>query len=150
MSLNKNECGQFGECLRCGECCSTNPGWFAPGEIEKAAEYLAMDVRDFSKKFLVIDGIQIEGCGKIEVFAPLRLNRLGEPALPPLSRADYFYRYFPGKCIFYKGDTCEIYPYRPIECRNYQCSRMVNDRDDIFMPHEEIAMLWHNLPKGRD
>jgi len=132
------------QCLQCGACCRQSPGWFAPGEIELAAQHLALSVEDFSKQYLIIDSIEIAAFGKIEVFAPLRLNKFNQPALPPLSRADYLYRYFEGRCIFFQNEHCVLYPFHPLECKNYFCSRIVNGTDDIHLTHEAIAMLWFN------
>ena len=130
------------ECLQCGDCCNQNPGWFAPGEMEKAAEHLSMSTDEFAKNFLIIDSIELQEFGKVEVFAPLRMNKFNEPARPPLTRVDFFYRYFTGRCIFFKDKGCMIYPHRPIECKNYYCSKISGGLDDIGITHEKIAQMW--------
>ena len=126
------------KCKRRGYCCQHFPGWFGPGEVEKAARHLGMEVDSFVRTYLVIDGIEVEGHGWVDVFAPVRLNKFGEPALPPLSRADSFYRYFDGPCIFFKDNGCIIYPCRPIECRCYYCGRP----EEKNLSHKEIALMW--------
>jgi Fe-S-cluster containining protein len=128
----------FPLCQRKGDCCRSFPGWFAPGEVEKAAEFLGMTVDAFVRQYIIIDGITVEGYGWVDVFAPVRLNKHGEPALPPLSRADFFYRYFKGPCIFFKDNRCRIYPYRPVECRHYFCGQSPEQN----LSHLKIAWMW--------
>ena len=130
-------------CLQCGECCKSNPGWFAPGEIEKAAKYLSMITEEFVGKYLVIDCIELPGYGKVEAFVPLRMNKFNEPARKPLTRVDYFYRYFNGRCIFYNNESCDIYPCRPMECRGYYCEKINHDAQDKSISREEIGLLWY-------
>ena len=129
-------------CERKGDCCRSFPGWFGPGEVEKAAGHLTMNVDAFVRKYIIIDGVLVKGHGWVNVFAPIRLNKHGEPALPPLSRVDFFYRYFKGPCIFYKDNGCMIYPSRPIECRYYFCGQTPEKN----LSHEEkariVALLW--------
>ena len=37
--------------------CRSFPGWFGPGGVEKAAEYLEMEPDEFVRKYVIIDGI---------------------------------------------------------------------------------------------
>jgi len=148
MNTDQFQCSRY-KCRQCGACCQHSPGWFAPDEVESAARYLSLSVENFAKTYLIIDSIEIPSYGKIEVFAPLRLNRFNAPALPPLSRADYLYRFFEGPCIFYQNDNCLIYPYRPLECKNYYCAEIAGSADDIGLTHEAIALLWYNSALNR-
>jgi Fe-S-cluster containining protein len=125
-------------CIRRGLCCKNNPGWFAPGEVEKAADFLKMSTDQFIRSYLLIDGIHTPEYGWIDVFVPARLNRFGEFDLPPLSRVDDIYRFTSGPCVFYHENGCDIYPVRPIECRSYFCG---NDPSED-LSHEEIAKMW--------
>ncbi|MBN2441571.1 MAG: hypothetical protein JXJ04_09490 [Spirochaetales bacterium] len=125
-------------CQRKGDCCRSFPGWFGPGEVEKAAQHLGMEVDDFARKYLIIDGIEVEGHGWVDVFAPVRLNKHGLPAFPLLSRVDVFYRYFEGPCIFFKENGCILYPCHPIECRHYFCGQPEEEN----LSHQEIARMW--------
>ena len=75
-------------CIRRGLCCQSSPGWFAPGEVERAAALLELTPDDFVRKHLVVDGCELEGHGWVHVFAPVKLALDGEPALPPASRVD--------------------------------------------------------------
>src|SRR5690349_2168191 len=47
-------------CIRRGLCCKSNPGWFAPGEVEAAAALKGMEPDAFVRKYLVIDQIDID------------------------------------------------------------------------------------------
>lgn len=131
-------------CIRRGYCCKNTPGWFAPGELEKAAEHLGMTPDEFANNYLVIDGYELPELGWVKVFAPVRLNRFNEPAMPPLSEVDDIYRYLNGPCIFYKENGCEIYPARPMECRSYFCGR---DKD-LNIDRKEIAIYWYDYING--
>lgn len=126
------------KCIRRGYCCRSAPGWFAPGEVEKAAAHLEMKADDFVRQYLVIDGIDVEGHGWVDVFVPVRLNKMGEPALPPLHRVDNIYRYFDGPCIFYQNQNCRLHPHHPLECRRYFCGQP----EEKNISHKEIALLW--------
>ena len=129
-------------CIQRGHCCRTSPGWFGPGEIEQAAELLEITPEEFARQYLIIDGIKLDGMGLVEVFAPVKLDRFGEPALPPLSRVDDLYRYLKGQCVFFNGLGCRIYEARPIECRGYFCANPPEDN----LSHGEIALFWKDLP----
>ncbi|GIW72105.1 MAG: hypothetical protein KatS3mg102_1647 [Planctomycetota bacterium] len=126
-------------CIRRGLCCRSNPGWFAPGEVEKAAALLGLEPDAFVRRFCIIDALELEG-ERVEVFAPLKLGRDGAPLLPPGSRADALYRMFRGTCIFYDepARACRIYPARPLECRRYICT----NRPSENLSRRAIAGLW--------
>lgn len=124
-------------CIRRNLCCRTSPGWFAPGEVEKAAKLLEMEPDAFARAYLVIDHAEVDG-QTVEVFAPLKLGRDGEPQLTPLSRADRLYQMLRGTCIFFNGDGCNIYGARPIECRHYVCTNPPEEN----LSHESIARMW--------
>jgi len=42
-------------CIRRGLCCKSNPGWFAPGEVEQAAALKGMQPDEFVRNYLVSD-----------------------------------------------------------------------------------------------
>jgi Fe-S-cluster containining protein len=131
-------------CIRRGLCCKSNPGWFAPGEVEEAAALKGLEPDAFVRKYLVIDAIDVDG-ELVHVFAPLKLGIDGKPAIPPASRADHLYRALRGQCIFYgtaaDGEGgCTIYEARPTECRLYVCTNAPADNPT----HEQIAKLWRS------
>lgn len=129
-------------CIRRGLCCKSNPGWFAPGEVEAAAALRGLEPDQLVRQFLVIDSIELDG-ERVFVFAPLKLGIDGKPAIPPASRADDLYRALRGQCIFYGTAAdglggCTIYEARPTECRRYVCTNAPADNPT----HAQIARLW--------
>ena len=125
-------------CIRRGLCCRTNPGWFAPGEVEKAAKLLELPADEFVRTYLIIDAVELEDEGRVEVFAPVKLDRFGKPAFAPATRVDDWYRTLPGSCIFFADNGCRIYEARPIECRAYLCSNLPEEN----LSKEEVGGLW--------
>ena len=83
--------GLFFECLRCGDCCTGDPGivHVHQSEIKRIARFLSMAVSRFMEKYL-------DPCG--ENFS---------------IREDQ-----DGRCYFYQ-DGCAIYPVRPGQCQTF-------------------------------
>ena len=143
-------------CIRRGLCCKSSPGWFAPGEAEKAAAALGMEPDAFVREYLVIDYVDIpvaapsvddEGppaTERVYAFAPVKLALDGRPAIPPATRTDSFYQVLRGQCVFFRADIgdgaagCKIYETRPFECRRYICTNAPEDNPT----HVEIGLLW--------
>ena len=124
-------------CIRRGICCRTSPGWFAPGEVEKAAELKGLSPDEFVRKFLVIDSYELDG-EVVYTFAPVKLDRTNRPAIPTASRVDDLYRALRGTCIFFKHEGCSIYDARPAECAAYVCT----NEDDENLSHRALAEMW--------
>lgn len=133
-------------CIRRNLCCRTNPGWFAPGEVEAAAELLGMPPDELVRKFIIIDHIEVDG-ERVEVFAPVKLGRDGNPLIPPATRTDRLYQMLRSPCVFFNGKGCRIYGARPIECRRYVCTNEPEDN----LSHEEIGRMWRDgLTSGKE
>jgi Fe-S-cluster containining protein len=126
-------------CIRRGLCCKSNPGSFAPGEVEAAAALLNMSPDDFVKRYLVIDWTELDSA-RVEMFAPVKVGRDGQPAYETGRRADRLYRYLRGQCVFYDGQGCGIYAARPLECRRYICT---NTPADNLSPLT-LARMWRD------
>jgi Fe-S-cluster containining protein len=124
-------------CIRRGLCCKSSPGWFAPGEVERAAAFLDLEPDALVRRYLVIDSIEVDG-RRAEAFVPVKLGRDGEPMLPPASRADRLYRTLRGPCVFYDGTGCRIYGARPYECQRYVCTNQEHENPS----HEQIGRMW--------
>jgi Fe-S-cluster containining protein len=129
-------------CIRRGLCCRQNPGWFGPGEMERAAELKGMDPDTFVRTYCIIDSTQVDG-QTVHVFAPIKLGRDGEPLRTPGTLADRVYTMFPSPCVFFQiGDDgvggCGIYGARPVECRKYICTNKPADNPT----KEQVARLW--------
>lgn len=124
-------------CVRRGLCCKSSPGWFGPGEVEKAAALLGMEPDAFVRRYIVVDRIEVDG-EPVDVFVPVKLDRFGEPLVPPATRVDALYRMFRGPCIFYDGEGCGIYAARPVECVRYICTNQPAEN----LSHDAIARMW--------
>jgi len=124
-------------CIRRNLCCRSNPGWFGPGEVEKAAELLGMTPDVFFREYLIIDHTEVDG-QRVEVFAPAKLGRDGKPLIPTGTRAKRIYQLLRSPCIFFNGSGCKIYGARPVECRSYVCTNLPEDN----LSHEQIARMW--------
>ena len=124
-------------CIRRNYCCRTNPGWFAPGEVEGAAKLKDMSVDQFVTTYVVIDTVAIDG-KLVEAFVPVKVGRDGNPLCPPATRVDKLYLRFPSRCVFFVDKGCEIYEARPFECRGYSCT----NADDDNPSKEEIGRMW--------
>jgi len=123
------------EC-NCGVCksfCRQRPGWFMPGEAERAAEYLGMTVKAFFNKYLCVDWwCNEDGSEDDNIFLPVPANATTQPGIE--------YPYSPrGKCVFFKEGMCEIHAVKPYECA--ECIH--SDTDAIAQErHKSIAMAW--------
>ncbi len=80
------------ECQRCGRCCTGEPGtvYVAPDEIKAIAEFLKIDESRFKKEYLY-----------------------------PYKDSYSIKELSDGSCIFYKDNSCLIYPVRPRQCKAY-------------------------------
>lgn len=119
-------------CPECIECCKHRPGWFKPGEAEKAAAYLGLSLPDFFKKYLVVDfWLRMEG--DINLLIPKQVEQEGGRKL---SYSDAFHL---ADCIFLSKDNrCTIHAVKPSECKMAMgCS---DPKVDNW--HEEVAMAW--------
>jgi Fe-S-cluster containining protein len=124
-------------CIRRGLCCKSHPGWFAPGEVEKAAALLGLDPDAFVRRYLVVTSVEVEG-QEVHCFAPVKLGIDGEPQLEPGTKADRLYYALRGPCVFYEDAGCRIYGARPLECERYVCT---ND-PELNPTKAEIGRLW--------
>lgn len=84
-------------CLRCGACCSGEPGvvLFSSSELKKMCQFLNLSKEEFLKKYT-----------HLTFYEEKKVSSLKEKPN--------------GDCIFFslkKG--CEIYPVRPLQCKSY-------------------------------
>lgn len=117
------------QCPKCSEACSYKPGWFLPGEAEKAAEFMKMHIKDFFKKYLAIDWWNGKNPGEETfVIAPALKGRpTGEeyPSIPT------------GVCIFFINKMCAIHWAKPFECQMFwHGDKGAKDR------HKQVAEAW--------
>lgn len=99
-------------CRQCVSACETYPGWFAPGEAEKAADYLQIPFEEF-KKALVVDHCSAPYAKNAPYVWSPRKEKVDEGIQ---IRTGYHQR-MTGKCVFLKDMKCLIHPVKPYECR---------------------------------
>ena len=135
-------------CSACKRLCRpghTNPGWFAPGQVEKAAEYLKMTVEDFFKKYLIVEYWQCFP-QDIDVIAPRRVHQIGQ------FRAGSFDNAPDGTCKLHDSSTGCMLPaqIRPIECAASICCEEGDKywwKRERYNIRKNIAFAWRN-PKA--
>ena len=96
------------QCPTCVSACRSRPGWFLPGEAEKAAELKGMAFVDFFKRYLGIDWW--EGTENVLLLAPAICEMLPGTRYPEDPR---------GACVFLVDGKCDIHEAKPFECRSY-------------------------------
>ena len=123
--MEKFEC----TCNKCRKACSYTPGWFMPGEAEKAAEFLDLSLKDFFDKYLGVDWWVGKGEEDIFVLAPALVGEETGSEYPGDPK---------GKCIFFnKDELCDIHPVKPFECATLTC-----DGAGSKESHKAVAMAW--------
>lgn len=121
MSGTKDSC----QCDSCKRACENKPGWFLPGEAEKAAKHLGIPLTEFFKTKLAVDWW--DGSDLIFLLAPALVGEPSGSEYPGNRR---------GTCIFYKKGKCEIHAVKPFECREYIHDEPTNGR------HQSVADAW--------
>jgi Fe-S-cluster containining protein len=107
-------------CATCQGFCTHKPGWFAPSEPERVAEYLGLSLAELFRTKLAVDWWE-RGDDPIFVIAPaITTSPAGEeyPGNPQ------------GSCIFYEHGLCAIHAVKPTECR-----------EAFHVPHKEGSAL---------
>jgi len=94
-------------CEICQSACHHTPGWFAPGEVEKVAQFLGISLDELFKKYLTVDSWELDH-GSIDVLIPGVISE--ETGIR--NRSLLF-----GTCVFLKGGLCAIHAVKPYECK---------------------------------
>lgn len=120
----KNECN----CNKCQYACRVRPGWFLPGEAEKAAEYLGVTLKEFFDRDLSVDWL--ESADDIFVLAPRIKGKNGGKMYSgnPI-----------GECVFFKDGGCSIHDVKPFECSESHHDERI---EDSKKRHEKTAEAW--------
>lgn len=129
-------------CAACVKACETNPGWFAPGEAEKAADLLGMGFAEFRDKFLVRE----YWVGGAHVYAP---RRTCQPEGFVVARwSDNFME---APCVFLTEEKrCRIHSAKPFECRETaSCDPCHSGGPEM---RDKIQKMWQKAgaPLGSD
>ena len=125
-SVSQKACTpESGTCQTCQSYCRRKPGWFLPGEAEKAAELLGLSLPEFFRRHLAIDW----WTGDPPIFV-----------LSPAIRGEAAGEEFPGDplgtCVFFQEGRCQIHTAKPAECRDAWCG---GGKTGI---HHDIAVAW--------
>jgi Fe-S-cluster containining protein len=117
---------ESGTCAYCRAGCTRKPGWFLPGEAERAAEFMGMPLPEFFRAYLAVDWWQ----GEPDIF-------LLSPAVQGEETGTEFPAEPRGTCVFYENERCRIHPVKPAECREHWCG----DRGHSSI-HGDVAQAW--------
>jgi hypothetical protein len=126
------------QCLECRSYCSNRPGWFAPGEVEVAAEHLGIEPDRLFRTRLVVDWVLVDG-RPVFGLSPTTVLLVGRQVWPP-GRAC-------GTCTFLRPDGgCGIHRVKPLECA---LAHHAQTDDAQRSAHDAIVALW-DTPAGRE
>lgn len=109
------------------------PGWFAPGEVERVADYLGMTVAELFLSKLSVDWWE-ETSDVLETFVLAPTVVGGNPG-------DMYDADPRGVCVFYRDGLCTIHEVKPLECREYVHT---DSSLGVEMRHEHVAKLWYS------
>ena len=98
------------ECSSCRGACESKPGWFMPGEAEKAAEHLGVSLKELFDNSLSVDWWEKDAELDHDVFVL-------SPAVWGGSPGEEFDADPKGVCVFFKEGRCSIHEVKPFECR---------------------------------
>lgn len=128
-------------CEKCVSACKRSPGWFAPGEAEKAAALLGMSLVHFQAMYLIVDF----WVGGARVLVP---RKLGVDS--GFKKATWGSGFQPGRCaLLGQDDRCRIHAEKPKECRlAMPCAEKTAPGGD----RESIQKEWLDAgaPLGRE
>jgi Fe-S-cluster containining protein len=120
---------ESGTCHACRGACNYRPGWFKPGEAEKAAELLGLSLSEFFQEHLAVDWWT--GSSPVFVLAPAIAGEETGTEYPGNPR---------GRCIFLQADnSCQIHDAKPFECAKYWCGA---SKSEDF--HRQAAEAWED------
>lgn len=123
-----------GTCATCVSACQRRPGWFLPGEAEKAAKLLGLTLVELFQQRLTADFWYEDETIATTTFVLSPLVEGQEPGTEtPLNG-------FRGRCTFLTDDDrCEIHEAKPFECAQWYCGV---HKDDLPVPHVDVARAW--------
>ncbi len=120
-------------CAKCVECCERRPGWFKPGEAERAAALLNMSLQEFFDQYLVID-YWAQSKENILLLMPRQKGYRRK-------RLSFSCALRTAECIFLEQGLCKIHEAKPFECKaTMGCVKDV----EVTGWHEDAAMAWNN------
>jgi Fe-S-cluster containining protein len=114
-------------CARCQAACDKKPGWFLPGEAERAAALLGLTLKEMFDQYLTVDF-----WGKTDrfVLSPATTRS------PRGAEADFI---AVGRCVFLTDEgLCRIHAAKPFECRQFDHRK----KEPPHGQHEAVAISW--------
>lgn len=128
--IPKSECA----CAECQSYCRHKPGWFLPGEAEKAAEFVGMTLPEFFKAHLAVDWIERdEEDEETFILAPALADEEAGTEYPGNPR---------GVCSLYRDGKCLIHEAKPHECAITHHEQ--DSRQEAARRHLEIGRAWRD------
>ena len=114
------------KCDTCKNACKQKPGWFAPGEIQKAAELMSLTPKEFFDQYLSVDywvGSKEDSNTLEDIFVltPCTIDN-GPGGMTPFNPK--------GICIFFKEGLCKIHAAKPLECGQMVCDPPNDSRSE--------------------
>lgn len=128
MSKEIKECA----CEKCVSACHRVPGWFAPGEAEKAAEFLGVPFAEFRKN-IIIDYWTDTDYDPL-LYAPRKVGVDDGQRVATDEGTSTM-----ATCIFLVNDRCQIHGAKPMECRD----ALLCDPEVVKnYSHDKVNNLW--------
>lgn len=100
--LVKTECS----CATCKSACQHTPGWFRPGEADKAAALMGMTLPKFFKRYLAVNWWEAYPENTFVLSPAVTSARPGREANANPR----------GTCVFFKNGLCQIHAAKPFDC----------------------------------
>jgi len=120
-------------CQNCVNDCKYRPGWFLPGEAEKVAEFLGMNLQELFNTKLGVD--YWVGTPRGPILSNILLLAPATATMTPGT----MYGFSPiGQCVFLKKDRCLIHPVKPYECKMAFHEHVEGEPNR----HLEVAHAW--------
>jgi len=117
-------------CATCRSFCERHPGLFAPGQVERLAEYLSLSVQEVFARHLVAEW---STDGRIMALRPATVSEQAGSAVE--APAD-----FPGRCVFLTdAGRCSVHATKPLECR--RADHEYSDSRARAL-HNKVGKLW--------
>jgi Fe-S-cluster containining protein len=119
-------------CRDCRGACERKPGWFLPGEAEKAATHLGLSMQEFFTTYLAVDWWEASDGLPDTTFVM-------SPAVVGNPTGEEFPGNPDGQCVFYQEGRCRIHEVKPHECAQLWCG----EPGDVVGPrHLATAKAW--------
>lgn len=128
MASERTQCN----CEKCKTCCLGIPGWFMPGEAEKAAEAMGLTFLDFFDTYCIVEYWMGEGGHDIHVLSPRKEGQM-------TARAEWGDNFRRAPCHLLTHQGCKLSAeVRPWECATtLSCTAGKNTNQ-----REKISEAW--------